>query len=238
MDLSRRFGGTSRLYGHDFAQRLNQSHFCVIGIGGVGSWAVESLVRHGVGELTLIDMDHIAESNINRQIHAVNETLGASKIEVMKSRALSINPNVKVSCIDDFLTIDNLSSLILPSYDFVIDAIDQVQVKIALIEFCLNNKIRFVTTGGAGGRVDPQKVMISDLKNTHGDKLIAKVRQHFNKKKAKKKIPVVFSPEVLRKPEACDSSQLHGLGCEGYGSSMNVTATFGFFAAAYAMNHL
>jgi tRNA A37 threonylcarbamoyladenosine dehydratase len=120
----------------------------------------------------------------------------------------------------------------------VIDAIDQVQVKIALIEFCLNNKIRFVTTGGAGGRVDPQKVMIEDLKNTHGDKLIAKVRQHFNKLKAKKKIPVVFSPEVLKKPEACDSSQLNGLGCEGYGSSMNVTATFGFFASAYAMNHL
>jgi len=156
----------------------------------------------------------------------------------MKSRALSINPNVKVNCNDDFLSIDNLSSLILPSYDFVIDAIDQVQVKIALIDFCLNNIIRFVTTGGAGGRVDPQKVMIADLKNTHGDKLIAKVRQHFNKKKAKKKIPVVFSPEVLKKPEACNSSQLHGLGCEGYGSSMNVTATFGFFAAAYAMNHL
>lgn len=141
MDKLRRFSGIIRLYGQDKFDKFQQSHVCVIGIGGVGSWAVESLARHGIGEITLIDFDHIAESNINRQIHALESTLGASKIQVMQQRIIEINPQIKVNCVDDFLSLENMSQLIDSNYDFVLDAIDQVKVKIELIKFCQINKI-------------------------------------------------------------------------------------------------
>ena len=129
VDIERRFSGIIRLFGKDRFKIFQDSHVCVVGIGGVGSWVVESLVRHGVGTLTLIDMDHIAESNINRQIHALDKTLGASKVDTMRKRILSINPEVNIICIDDFLSQENISEYILRSHNFVIDAIDQTLVQ-------------------------------------------------------------------------------------------------------------
>ncbi|MBL6685534.1 MAG: tRNA threonylcarbamoyladenosine dehydratase [Methylophilaceae bacterium] len=239
MDKLRRFSGIIRLYGQDKFDKFQQSHVCVIGIGGVGSWAVESLARHGIGEITLIDFDHIAESNINRQIHALESTLGASKIQVMQQRIIEINPQIKVNCVDDFLSLENMSQLIDSNYDFVLDAIDQVKVKIELIKFCQINKIPVITTGGAGGRSDPSKIKLDSLKNTHGDRLISKVRQHFNQNKLKSNVPTVFSAEPIKRSEVCKNDHMtSGLSCDGYGSSTNITASFALLATAYILEHL
>ena len=137
--------------------RLQAAHVCVIGIGGVGSWAAEALARSGVGAITLIDLDHVAESNINRQIHAGDATLGMAKIEAMARRISGYAPDCKLTLIDDFLSEENVG-LILPACDGIIDAIDNVRAKAALIAHCKKNKIALVTTGGAGGRVDPTRV--------------------------------------------------------------------------------
>jgi len=243
VDTKRRFSGIIRLFGQERFEIFQKSHVCVVGIGGVGSWVTESLVRHGIGTITLIDMDHIAESNINRQIHALEETLGASKIDAMKSRALSINPEINIVCIDDFLTTENLKNYISISHNFVIDAIDQTIVKIYLAEHCLEKNIKLVMTGGAGGKKDPSKIKLSDLRKTHGDPLLSRIRQHFNKKKYPKnspyKIPTIFSDEPMIKPIVCEGETLSSdLNCEGYGSTLNVTATFAFVAVSHVLDNL
>ncbi|MDB4042534.1 ThiF family adenylyltransferase, partial [Methylophilaceae bacterium] len=208
VDIERRFSGIIRLFGKDRFKIFQDSHVCVVGIGGVGSWVVESLVRHGVGTLTLIDMDHIAESNINRQIHALDKTLGASKVDTMRKRILSINPEVNIICIDDFLSQENISEYILKSHNFVIDAIDQTLVKISLAEYCLEQDIQFLMTGGAGGKKDPSKIKLTDLRKTYGDPLLSRIRQYFNKKNSTKasihKIPTIFSDEPIIKPIVCE----------------------------------
>ena len=144
-DYSLRFGGIARLYGTQGAQLLQKSHFCVVGIGGVGSWVAESLARNGIGQITLIDLDDICMSNINRQIHALTDTVGMSKVEVMRDRIKQINPDCQVNIIEDFVTIDNLAELLsaqgMPSqYDYVIDAIDAVDIKTRIIAYCKRNK--------------------------------------------------------------------------------------------------
>jgi tRNA A37 threonylcarbamoyladenosine dehydratase len=269
-DLSRRFGGVDRLYGDGALSRANQAHVCVIGIGGVGSWAVEALARSGVGKLTLIDLDHVAESNMNRQIHALEETLGLAKVIAMRERIAAINPACEVRCIEEFITEDNIATL-LPECDAVIDAIDNVRAKAALIAHCRRNKVAMVTTGGAGGRTDPTRVEIDDLSRTVQDALASKVRARLRKEygfsrdpKKKFGIDCVFSQEQIRRPlqgpgsfaqpptgagaEQCSANSPHrpasadlctvpidgaaGLACAGYGSSVAVTAAFGFAAAA------
>ncbi len=243
VDTKRRFSGIIRLFGQERFEIFQKSHVCVVGIGGVGSWAIESLVRHGVGAITLIDMDHIAESNINRQIHALQNTLGSSKIDAMRNRALSINPKVNIVCIDDFLTVKNTKDYIFSSHNFVIDAIDQTLVKIYLAEYCLDQDIKLVMTGGAGGKKDPSKVKLTDLKKTHGDPLLSRIRQHFNKKNYPKaslyKIPTIYSDEPMIRPVVIEGSTIsNDLNCAGYGSSLNVTATFGFLAVSHVLNNL
>ena len=243
IDKERRFGGVIRLFGQERFDVFQRSHVCVVGIGGVGSWAAESLVRHGVGAITLIDMDHIAESNINRQIHAVEETLGASKIGAMRNRALSINPEANVIAVDDFLTLENVAEHITSDHHFVIDAIDQTLIKIQLAEHCLEHNIQLVMTGGAGGKKDPTKIQLADLKKTHGDPLLSRIRQHFNKKNLPKttlyNIPTVFSDEPMTRPIVCEGESVSSdLSCSGYGSTLNVTATFGFLAASHVLKHL
>jgi tRNA A37 threonylcarbamoyladenosine dehydratase len=250
-DHSRRFGGVDRLYGAGALLRAAQAHVCVIGIGGVGSWAVEALARSGVGQLTLIDLDHVAESNMNRQIHALESTLGAAKVIAMRERIAAINPACTVRCIEDFITEDNLVTL-LPECDVVIDAIDNVRAKAALIAHCRRNQRRIVTTGGAGGRTDPTRVEIDDLSRTVQDALASKVRARLRKeygfsRDPKKKFGVecVFSQEQIRRPTSavpgdtaaqnfCEApvDGAAGLACAGYGSSVAVTAAFGFAAAA------
>jgi tRNA A37 threonylcarbamoyladenosine dehydratase len=241
-DLQRRFGGMTRLHGADAAARIAAAHVCVIGIGGVGSWAAEALARSGVGRLSLIDLDHVAESNINRQVHALGATLGQAKVLAMRDRIADINPGCRVDCIEEFITPENLPEL-LPACDAVVDAIDQVRAKAALIAHCKRARIALVTTGGAGGRSDPTQLRVDDLVRTIQDPLASKVRARLRKeygfpRDPKKKFGVecVYSIEPIRRPAAAacdlDEAGLHGLNCAGYGSSVCVTAAFGLAAAA------
>ncbi len=244
---SERFGGIQRLYGKTRAQWIPQLHICVIGIGGVGSWAAEALARSGVGHITLIDHDDIALSNINRQIHTLDSTLEQSKVLTMKERILQINPNCQCHAIDDLLTENNLRKYIITDYDFVIDAIDSVRQKSALIYYCKRNKIPLITTGGAGGLIDPTAVEICDLSKTYNDPLAAKVRSqlryHYNFSRNPKRrfgVECVFSTEQQVYPQADGSIGQEKPGVKGvsldcnfgYGSSACVTSVFGFTAAA------
>jgi tRNA A37 threonylcarbamoyladenosine dehydratase len=241
-DLERRFGGMTRLFGADAAARLAAAHVCVIGIGGVGSWAAEALARSGIRRLTLIDLDHVAESNINRQVHALGATLGQAKVLAMRDRIADINPGCTVDCVEEFIAPENLAD-VLPACDAIVDAIDQVRAKAALIAHCRRARIRLVTTGGAGGRNDPTQLRVDDLSRTIQDPLASKVRARLRKeygfpRDPKKKFGVdcVYSIEPLQRPQggACDLDEagLHGLNCAGYGSSVCVTAAFGLAAAA------
>ena len=245
---ARRFGGIERLYGAGSLLRLAAAHVCVVGIGGVGSWAAEALARSGVGRLTLVDLDHVAESNINRQAQALETTLGQAKVLAMRERILQINPACVVAGIEEFVSPENVATL-LPSCDVVIDCIDQVRAKAALIVQCRQNGIPVITTGGAGGCTDPTRISIDDLARTTQDALASKLRAHLRKdygftRDPKKKfgVPCVFSDEQIRRPvaAACDVDEagLHGLSCAGYGSSVAVTAGFGFAAVAHCLGIL
>ncbi|QLB20371.1 tRNA cyclic N6-threonylcarbamoyladenosine(37) synthase TcdA [Vespertiliibacter pulmonis] len=240
-NYEQRFGGIGRLYTPEGLAILRQTHICVIGIGGVGSWAVEALARSGIGKLTLIDMDDICVTNINRQIHAISGQIGKLKTEVMKERIAQINPECEVTIIDDFLTTENLSDYLLKNYDYVIDAIDSVRVKAALIAFCKRNKIRIITTGGAGGQTDPTQIQIADLSKTIQDPLASKVRSllrkeyHFSQNpKRKFGIDCVFSTQPLIFPKTSEGCEISAtMNCaNGFGAVTMVTATFGFFAVS------
>lgn len=262
-DYSLRFGGISRLYGKHGATTLQRSHFCIIGIGGVGSWAAEAVARNGIGQITLIDLDDICVTNINRQIHALSRTVGESKVEVMSERIKQINPECKVNSIEDFITTENLDELMAVDYDYVIDAIDSVDIKTRLIAHCRRIKRSIITIGGAGGQIDPSKITISDLSKTYQDPLLAKVknqlRREFNfpranlTKASKRKFSVdaVFSTEQLRYPndmgDVClakpdtngESNNTMRLDCSsGFGATTHVTATFAFFAVGKAIDKL
>ncbi|BBL29490.1 tRNA cyclic N6-threonylcarbamoyladenosine(37) synthase TcdA [Pantoea ananatis] len=245
-----RFGGTARLYGQQALQRFADAHFCVIGIGGVGSWAAEALVRTGIGRITLIDMDDVCITNTNRQIHAIHGNVGKAKTEVMADRLRAINPDCEVVCIDDFITPENTATLLTGDIDYVIDAIDSVRPKAALIAWCRRNKIPLVTTGGAGGQIDPTQIQVTDLAKTIQDPLAAKLRERLKQfgvvknSKGKLGIDCVFSTEALVYPQAdgtvCTSrSTAEGpkrMDCEsGFGAATMVTATFGFVAVSHAL---
>ncbi|MCK9260002.1 MAG: tRNA threonylcarbamoyladenosine dehydratase [Azoarcus sp.] len=247
MDFERRFGGIGRLYGDQALARLSASTVCIVGIGGVGSWVVEALARSGVGRLTLIDLDHIAESNINRQAHALDATLGQSKVLAMSERVRGINPRCRVTQIDEFLTPENVGEL-LDGFDVVVDAIDNVRAKVAMAAYCHRHHLTLVMAGGAGGKTDPTHIRVDDLSRTEQDPLLAKVRAQLRKAhgfprdpKRKFAIEAVYSCEPLRYPEAavCDAGRgPQGLACAGYGSSMAMTASVGLFVAARVMDHL
>lgn len=245
-DLERRFGGVARLYGADGALRLRQAHVCVVGIGGVGSWSVEALARTGIGRITLIDLDMVAESNTNRQIHALGEIYGQAKVDAMAERIRAINPDCQVNCIEDFVTPDNVEQLLSGDFSVVVDAIDQVRAKAAMIAFCRQRKLPIIVGGAAGGQVDPTQIRLSDLSQTIQDPLLAKVRALLRKeygfsRDGKKKfgVPAVFSTEPLRYPDknlSCDAERgPAGLNCAGFGSSVCVTSVFGMAAAAEAI---
>ena len=226
---------------------MRQSHICVIGIGGVGSWAVEALARSGIGKITMIDMDDICVTNINRQIHALTSTVATLKTEAMKTRIAEINPECQVEIIDDFISPDNLADYLNRGYDYVIDAIDSVKTKAALIAYCKRNKIRLITTGGAGGQTDPSQIQIADLSKTIQDPLASKVRAllrkeyHFSQNpKRKFGVDCVFSTQPLIFPkmgEGCEISAT--MNCaNGFGAVTIVTATFAFFAVGRVIDKL
>lgn len=252
IDFDRRFGGIARLYGEAALARFRSAHVCVIGVGGVGSWIVEALARSAVGRITMIDLDNVAESNVNRQIHALTDTLGMAKVSALAARIAQINPYCEVTEIEDFITEDNLEQMIgVDRYDYVIDAIDNVRAKTALIVYCRDKGIPLITIGGAGGQSDPTRIEIRDLARTEQEPLLAKVRKRLRAyhgfprgSKNKFGIDAVFSTEPLRFPEtqACDTHAAQGgvtgLNCAGFGSAMVVTASFGLVAAAQVLRKL
>jgi tRNA A37 threonylcarbamoyladenosine dehydratase len=250
MDFERRFGGVRRLYGETAFRRFQEAHVCVVGVGGVGSWAAESLARNAIGRITLIDLDNIAESNTNRQVHALGDEYGKPKVSAMAERIRAINPACEVIEIEDFVTLGNLDDLLGRGYDFIIDAIDNARVKAAMTNWCKRRKIKMITSGGAGGRVDPARIQLDDLARSVQDPLLSRVRVLLRReygfpKDAKKKFGVecVFSAEPLRMPEngeSCDADDkpVTGINCAGFGAAMTVTASFGLWMASRALAHL
>lgn len=264
VDIDRRFSGVARAYGVAGLEAFRAAHVCVIGVGGVGSWAVEALARTAIGRITLIDLDHLAESNVNRQIHALTDTLGQAKVEALAQRIAQINPSCEVTCIEEFIDAENVAALVPPGrFDYVIDAIDDARAKTALIVHCHAQQIPLVTIGSAGGQTDPTRIAIADLARTEQEPLLKRVRKnlrlrHGFPRGAKNKfgIDAVFSMEPLRVPEVCDTGDespdasmtvgangdagagFTGLNCAGYGSAMVVTASFGLVAAGHVLRKI
>ncbi len=248
-DLQRRFGGLERLYGVPGAGRIRAAHVAVVGIGGVGSWAAEALARSGVGRLTLIDLDHVAESNINRQIHALDSTVGMAKVEAMRQRIAQINPSCIVNGIEEFVEPGNWPQILPEGVDAVIDACDQVKAKTAMAAWAREGKRLFISVGAAGGKRLAHKVDIDDLSATTHDPLLAQLRYRLRKEhgapREGKKIGIacVFSREAVAPPDASCAIDGEGegdgtLNCHGYGSVVSVTATFGQCAAGWVMDRI
>lgn len=254
MSVEQRFGGIRRLYGIPAYDAFSKAHISVVGIGGVGSWAAEALARSGIGQITLIDMDDVCVTNTNRQLHALDNTIGRSKVDVMAERIRAINPDCQVHAVEDFITSENVAELLNHQFDYVIDAIDSLKPKAAMVAWCRRNKVKIITTGGAGGQIDPTKILISDLSRTERDPLAAKLRnflrRYYNFPKNTKRrfeIECVYSTEQLRYQQEDGSISLQRpewgantqLGCDaGFGSSTVVTATFGFVAAGRVLEKL
>lgn len=245
MEIDRRFAGLARLYGMQGAARIRAAHVAVIGIGGVGSWAAEALARSGVARLTLIDLDHVAESNVNRQVHALQSTLGQAKVLAMRERIAQINPACQVNCIEEFVEPGNWPALLPHDVDAVIDACDQVRAKTAMAAWALRSGMLFVTVGAAGGKRHAHRVDIDDLAQTTHDPLLAQLRYRLRKEHAApsvgRKIGVVcvFSREAVQAADAsCPVSTDGSLNCHGYGSVVSVTATFGQCAAGWILDRI
>jgi len=245
MDVTRRFGGLDRLYGSAGAQRIRAAHVAVVGIGGVGSWAAEALARSGVGQLTLIDLDHVAESNINRQVHALDATLGQAKVQAMRDRIAQINPACVVHCVEEFVGPDNWPALLPQGIDALIDACDQIRAKTAMAAWAMAHKPLFITVGAAGGKRHAQAVQIEDLAQVTHDPLLAQLRYRLRREHGAARdgrrigVPCVFSREVVAAPDAsCAASSDGSLNCSGYGSVVTVTATFGLCAAGWTIEKI
>lgn len=243
----RSLAGLARLYGEAGARRIRGAHVAVVGIGGVGSWAAEALARSGVQRLTLIDLDHVAESNLNRQIHALTSTLGQAKVQAMADRIALIQPGCAVHCVDDFAAPDNWPALLPEPVTAVIDACDQAVAKAAIAAWALRSETLCVTVGAAGGKQQAQRVEVADLCAVTHDPLLAKVRYRLRRHHGAARgacdmgVTCVFSREAVAAPldGTCDASPHDGsLNCHGYGSTVAVTATFGFCAAGWILQNV
>lgn len=248
-DLGRRFGGLARLYGIEGAQRVRDAHVAVVGIGGVGSWAAEALARSGVGRLSLIDLDHVAESNINRQVHATDATLGQAKVQAMRDRIALINPACFVTCVEEFVAADNWPMLLAQHTDAVIDACDQLSAKVAMAAWACSDAvvstICYIAVGAAGGKRHAHRVDIDDLAQCTHDPLLAQLRNRLRKDhgapREGKRIGVacVYSREPVSPADPSCAVEADGsLNCQGYGSVVSVTATFGHCAAGWVLSRL
>jgi len=241
-DLERRFGGLRRLYGDEGYALLRASRVAVAGLGGVGSWAVEALARSGIASLTLIDLDHVAESNINRQVQALGATLGQAKALALRDRVADIHPGCAVHVVEDFVDEHNWPALLPWPVDALIDACDQGRAKLALAAWALQMRLPFVSVGAAGGKRLPQRTEIADLAEVTHDPLLAALRQRLRRAqgmqvKGALGVRCVFSREAVQRP-AQDCDVQSNLNCAGYGSSVAVTASFGLAAAADVMEQL
>ena len=249
--VERRFAGVGRLYGEDVYLAFCSARVAVVGLGGVGSWAAEALARSGVGEIILIDLDHVAESNTNRQIHALGEEFGKAKATAMAERVLAINPRAIARPVEEFLTAGNCAGL-LESADHVVDCIDDVRAKAALIAHASRAGLGLVTCGAAGGRSDPQRIRCADLAEVTGDPLLAKVRYRLRRehgfarpregeRATRMRIESVFSDEPIARIPECDTDEATigaPLSCAGYGSCVTVTAAMGLNAAARILRRI
>lgn len=250
-DLERRFGGLRRLYGDAGYARIRAARFAIVGVGGVGSWCAEALARSGVAGLTLIDLDHVSESNINRQVQAVGATIGQAKVLALRDRIADIHPECEVDCIEDFVEAGNWPMLLERGakhpLDGVIDACDQGPAKLAMAAWALRTRSLLVIAGAAGGKRQPQAVQVDDLGLVTHDPLLAALRQRLRKqhgaaRTGKIGVRCVFSRETVAAPDqACGidgdaaGASDGSLNCSGYGSSVSVTATFGMVAASLAL---
>jgi tRNA threonylcarbamoyladenosine dehydratase len=255
-DPERRFGGTRRLYGDQAFERFSAAHVAVIGIGGVGSWAVEALARSGIGAITMFDLDHVAESNVNRQLHALEGNFGKAKVAAMAERILAINPTCRVTAIEEFVTEDNLETTLGGAFDWLIDCADNFRTKAAIVAHCKRNKIRIITMGAAGGLTDPAGVKIADLSKTVQDPLLARTRKQLRQNhgfsrnlKRRFDIPCVCSEDqsvfysedggVTQKKPKRRGNAFSALSCAGgIGSVMTVTATFALIAVAHVLRRI
>lgn len=245
---ARRFGGIARLYGDAAFARLQAASVCIVGLGGVGSWTAEALARTGIGSLTLIDLDNVAESNINRQIHALSDTVGLPKPTALARRIALINPHCRVCEIEDFVTPENTADFFAAPFDFVVDAADNIPAKAAMAAHFVRHGQPFAVSGGAGGKRLPEKIRCADLRDTTHDKLLANLRYTLRRRygfprgTAKMRVPCVFSAENAAMPQntqenaACAAPQ--GLSCAGYGAVTMVTAAFGLHLAALAVESI
>lgn len=241
----RRFGGLDRLFGMTAAERIRNGHVAVIGIGGVGSWAAEALARSGVGHITLVDFDQVAESNINRQIHAVQASIGQAKVVAMQQRIHSYFPECQVTCVEAFAEPDNWPAILPPGVNAVIDACDQTRAKTAMAVWAKRTGALHVMVGAAGGKRCAEKIAVADLLEVSHDPLLAKVRYQLRKEfsatggKKKLGITCVYSPETVAPPdESCGVMGDGSLNCHGFGSLVTVTASFGLCAAGVILNKL
>jgi len=244
-DLQRRFGGLERLYGMAGAAAIRRAHVAVVGIGGVGSWAAEALARSGVGTLTLVDLDHVAESNINRQVHALGSTLGQAKVLAMRERIAQIHPACTVHAVEEFVEPQNWPALLPGPVDAVIDACDAVKAKTAMAAWARETRSLFIACGAAGGKRLAHQVDVDDLAHTTHDPLLAQLRYRLRKfhgaPREGKRIGVacVFSREAVAPPDpSCAIEGDGSLNCHGYGSVVSVTATFGQCAAGWVLDRI
>ncbi len=244
-DLERRFGALRRLYGDAGYMRIRAARIAIVGLGGVGSWCAEALARSGVAALTLIDLDHVAESNINRQVQAVGATLGQAKVQALQARIADIHPGCEVSGVEEFVDEHNWPDVLPQPVDVVIDACDQVRAKATIAAWALRSTgdALLVIAGAAGGKRQPQAVQVEDLGLVTHDALLAALRQRLRKlhgaaRTGKIGLRCVFSREAVMAPDAScevDGATDGSLNCHGYGSSVAVTATFGMVAASVAL---
>lgn len=259
VDAQRRFGGLERLYGPESLARLGRTHVAVAGIGGVGSWCAEALARSGVGALTLIDLDHVTESNVNRQLHALTETLGAAKVQAMARRIHGINPACRVNLVDDFVTPGNVRDLLPADLTLLVDCTDQIAAKTAMVVEAAARGLPVVVCGGAGGKTDSLSLRAGDLSRAANDALLAKLRNTLRRRhgypkasdqagRPRRRIPrmgvrALWFDQVARMPSAwlgdeAGETAPQGLSCAGYGSLVTVTATMGMAAAGQAVHCL
>ncbi len=252
-DFETRFGGIARLYGKAGLEKLRAAHVGVVGIGGVGTWAAEALARSGVGAITLVDLDEVCITNINRQSHALTETVGRAKVAVMAERIRAINPDCRVTVEQKFFNEQTAAELLVPKFDFILDAIDDVTNKLLLLVRCHEQKLPVIACGGAGGRHELTSVRLGDLSQASHDKLLAEVRRRlrqdhgFPAGQAAMGVPCVYSVERTVYPQAdgtvCEmrSAAEDGarLNCNGgLGSATFVTGAFGFAAAGYVVREI
>jgi tRNA A37 threonylcarbamoyladenosine dehydratase len=252
-DFETRFGGIARLYGKDGLLKLRAAHICVVGIGGVGTWAAEALARSGIGALTLVDLDEVCVTNINRQLHALTETVGRAKVEVMVERIRAINPGCRVTAEQKFFNEQTAAELLAPQFDFVLDAIDNMPNKVLLLVRCRENHLPVIACGGAGGRREMTSVRLGDLSKASHDKLLSEVRRRLRKEhnfpaeNLAMGVPCVYSVERTVFPQAdgsicemrTETEDGARLNCNGgLGSATFVTGAFGFAAAGFVVRKI